>query len=96
MVEDVGEDYRPFLRMWYEGARCYPGADASLLSSHAEVESEIARWAREGTGEQVVLAVTEQPDVKAARDLLKLSVIGMMRFMDCRRALACALCGSCR
>jgi N12 class adenine-specific DNA methylase len=49
IVADVGEEFRPYLRGWYENARYYPGLDTSDLTPHAEVDAEVARWAREGT-----------------------------------------------
>lgn len=39
MVADFGENIRPFLRSFYEGARYYPGLDNTGMSSAAEIEA---------------------------------------------------------
>ncbi len=55
MVEDLnstadglGEKLRPYFKMWYEGARHWPGTDyAKDMSTQEEVDAEVAAWHRE-------------------------------------------------
>jgi hypothetical protein len=48
MVEDLGENIRPFLRGFYENARHYPGLDTSDLSTPEEIE----RFLKSGAGDK--------------------------------------------
>jgi N12 class adenine-specific DNA methylase len=41
MVGDLGEQVRPFLRGWYEGARYYPGFDAKDMTPAAEMDAAV-------------------------------------------------------
>ena len=39
MVDALGEGIRPYLRMYYEGARYYPGFDNTGMTPHSEIEA---------------------------------------------------------
>jgi hypothetical protein len=39
MVNDLGEEARPYLRSWYEGVRYYPGFDATGMTPAAEIDA---------------------------------------------------------
>ena len=43
MLADIGEEFRPYLRTWYEAIRHYPGFDARGMSDYAEIDAELAR-----------------------------------------------------
>lgn len=42
MIEDIGENIRPFLRSFYEGVRFYPGIDGKGMTSSAEIDAILA------------------------------------------------------
>jgi hypothetical protein len=39
VVADLGVEFRPYLRSWYEGARYYPGFDATGMTPAAEIDA---------------------------------------------------------
>lgn len=41
VVADLGDGVRPYLRGWYEGARYYPGFDATGMTPVADMDAEI-------------------------------------------------------
>ena len=42
MVEEYGEDVRPYLRSWYLSVRYYPGVDPSGMDSAAQVNDFVS------------------------------------------------------
>lgn len=41
MIADLGDQYRPYLRSWYEGVRYYPGFDAKGMTPASEIPDDI-------------------------------------------------------
>jgi N12 class adenine-specific DNA methylase/tRNA1(Val) A37 N6-methylase TrmN6 len=52
MVADIGDEFRPYLRSWYESARHWPEFDSRGMSKPEEIEAEIARWTKERQPEE--------------------------------------------
>ena len=42
MLEDLGENVRPYLRSFYEGVRHYPGIDGKAMSTGEEIDAHLA------------------------------------------------------
>ena len=53
MLTDLGEEFRPYLRSWYESARHWPGIDARDMTAGAEIEAELTRTATAPTTEPI-------------------------------------------
>jgi N12 class adenine-specific DNA methylase len=50
VIAEIGESFRPYLAVWYDGARRWPGLDTKGMSTHDEVDAVLKQW-EEGTNE---------------------------------------------
>lgn len=44
MIQDIGEEFRPYIASWYDALRRNPDIDARGMSTHGEVDDELERW----------------------------------------------------
>lgn len=64
MIEHLGEQVRPWLRSWYEGARHAPGFDSSGMSG----DEEIRAWERMRGSGGATIDVADKPTTGGKKD----------------------------
>lgn len=64
MIEELGENARPFLKYWYDNVRTYPGFDATGMSTPEEIE----RFLKEGEAKEEPAPAPVPDKPKATED----------------------------